>query len=654
MIRTTLCFFSLALRPWLLAATLLTAGWLPAQTYTTIKELGGRQAKLFEQAREASGMNKLEEARAKLDQLLETTPNCIDGWLMRAGVQHDLGDLAAAERDYEQALALSADYYPLGFYQLGLTELKQEKFDEAATHLQAFLNTGAGKPDTRQRAARYLENTAFAAEAMRQPVPFAPYTLGDSVNTPGAEYFPVLTVDGKSLIYTARVEGQEDFFFSARRPDGSWGKGQPIAGANTEQNEGTQTISADGKRILFTSCGREDGLGSCDLYESALVKGRWTAARNLGPTVNSGSWDSQPSLSADGRLLFFSSERAGGKGGRDLWVARKGSNGQWTRPENLGDSLNTALNEQAPFIHPDGQTLYFMSEGHPGMGKSDIFISRRQPDGQWGKPQNLGYPINTTAEEGGLFVDLAGATAYFTLNVAKHNEAVNFNIFAFELPAHLRPKPCTYVSGRVTDDRRQPLGGAIVRLFADGNAAPLMELAADESGAFLVVLPTGQNYAFEAAAPGFAFYSDRFELVEVKNIDEAYKLDIALSALKPSTTAEPAPVVLKNVLFKTGSAELLAASEAELGRLLELLARYPQLRVRINGHTDDVGNDADNQQLSEARAKAVYNWLEGKGIETDRLAYAGFGESRPLVPNDSPENRAVNRRTEFEILSAAQ
>lgn len=625
-----------------------------AQAYTTAKTLNGRAAKLYEQAQMHVGRNELPVALQKINQLLESEPNLIDARLMKAGLYHDLGQLPEAEAEYESALVLAPDYDLLVPYQLALTEMRLEKFDEAATHFSAFLASGGGKEATRQRAARYLSEVHFAAEAMRHPLPFAPYSLGDSINTPGREYLPVLTADGQQMIFTTLYDRQEDFYFSTRRPDGQWQKSQPLSSLNTPNNEGAQTISADGKRLIFTGCRWEGGLGSCDLYESVQKNKRWTQATSLGPVVNSPAWEAQPSLSANGQELYFTSDRGGGLGGLDLWVSRKGTNGQWGKPQNLGDSLNTKLDEESPFIHPDGQTLYFMSKGHLGMGKSDLFISRRHPNGQWGKPQNLGYPINTTGHEGALFVDLAGTTAYFTTNrlnqqADKNGNELDLDIYAFEMPESIRPRPCTYLAGRVVNEPGYPLRGARVSIFSDGSQQPVSSVSTDEDGQFLLVLPVGQDYAFQATAEGYAFYSDRFELAEVKSLTEPYRLKISLRALVAAAERQE-PIVLKNVLFASASVQLLASSEAELTRLYDLLVANQQLRICINGHTDDVGQEADNQKLSEGRAKSVYDWLVSKGLPAERLSFVGFGESKPLVPNDSPENRAINRRTEFELI----
>jgi len=634
-------------------ALLLVLFGLQAQSYNTVAKLSGRSARLYAETRVAVDEERLNDAMRLANQLVMMDTSLIDGWLLLGGIYHDMGMFRESEAAYEKVLRLDPAYNLAAIYQLAVTELRLEKFDESAAHFRQFLAAPGGRAVLREKAAAYLLNCEFAAEAVKNPLPFAPYSLSDSINTRAPEYLPVLTVDGNYLIYTARYTDSEDFYYSRRKADGSWSKGQPLAGVNTPLNEGAHTVAADGRQIIFTACGRRDAFGSCDLYQSYQQGDQWTAAVNLGGIVNSTAWDSQPSLSADGRQLFFASERSGGKGGRDLWVALQDSSGQWARVENLGDSINTSGNEQAPFIHPDGRSLYFMSDGHPGMGRSDLFVSRRNKQGKWGRPVNLGYPINTPNNEGGLFIDLSGQTAYFSFDAGQQAQGKQTDIYAFSIPEPLRPSACTYVRGKVTTTDDKPIDAAKVAIFGDGSLQATYEIRTNESGEFLLVIPGGQNYAFHATADGYLFYSDRFELSDEHSFEKPFSLDIRLQALGNVTqTHKPGqPVVLKNVLFETGSSRLLPAALAEIQQLANLLQQNPQLRIQINGHTDDVGATDSNLQLSEQRAKAVYEQLLTYGIAARRLQYKGYGEIRPLVANDSQESRAINRRTEFELLA---
>lgn len=634
-------------------AMLLAFCGLHAQSYNTVAKLSGRAARLYTETRIAIDEERLNDAMRLANQLVIMDTALIDGWLLLGGIYHDTGMFRESEAAYEKVLSMDPAYNLSAIYQLAVTEMRLEKFDESVAHFRQFLAMPGGRAVLREKAAAYLLNCEFAAEAVKNPLPFAPYSLSDSINTSAPEYLPVLTVDGNYLIYTARYSDSEDFYYSQRKEDGSWSRGRPLAGVNTPLNEGAHTVAADGRQIIFTACGRRDALGSCDLYQSYQQQDQWTAAVNLGAVVNSSAWDSQPSLSADGRQLFFASERAGGKGGRDLWVAYQDSSGRWASVENLGDSINTVGNEQAPFIHPDGQSLYFMSDGHPGLGRSDLFVSRRHQRGQWSRPVNLGYPINTPNNEGGLFIDLSGQTAYFSFDPGQQAQGRQTDIYAFKVPEQLRPLACTYVRGKVTTTDDKPIPAATVAIFSDGNLQATYQIRTNEGGEFLLVIPGGQDYAFHASADNYLFYSDRFELSGEYSFDKPFSLHIRLQTLSTASgNPKPGqPVILKNVLFETGSSKLLPAALAEIQQLANLLKQNPQLRIQINGHTDDIGAADSNQQLSEQRAKAVYEQLLSYGIAARRLQYKGYGESRPLVANDSQESRATNRRTEFELLT---
>lgn len=631
-----------------------SSGSVFAQAFVTKADLDKREQKLFEEAEALSRRQQLEAARDVLGQVVDRQPNAIDAWLFRAQLSYDLGEWTAAATDYERALQLSATHAPEALYQLGLVKSKLEQFDEAATLHERYL---AAVPATDRRRARVqalLDGARIAADLKRNPVPFAPYSLGDSINTPGLEYLPSFSADGNWLVYTVNYDGQEDFYFSGRLPDGTWRKGQPLSGVNTPKNEGAQTISADGRVLFFTGCQWPDSYGGCDLYYARREGDTWSKVRHAASHVNSPHWDTQPSLSANGDVLYFTSTRPGGLGGSDIWMTRLRPDGQWGRAENVGAPINTAADDQSPFLHPDGQTLYFMSEGHPGLGESDLFVSRRSEDGTWQTPQNLGYPINTVRREGALVVSLDGKTAYYTTDQnTKPDGKPNLDIYAFELHDAVRPAPATYVRGRVTDgSTSQRLADVAIALAIDGQTEAFATTMTDKTGEFLVVLPAGKNYQLEANRTGYLFYSDRFELAEATHVDAPFELEMNLMPV-PSGGGVPAvatPVVLRNVLFDTGSSALLPASEPELRRLAQLLAQQPNLRIRINGHTDDVGDATTNQRLSEDRAKAVYTHLVAQGIAADRLSYKGFGEDKPLVPNTTDEARRQNRRTEFEVV----
>ncbi len=584
------------------------------------------------------------------EQALKVCPTFIDAQLLWAGSQLKIKDYARAEEGFEKVIALDEKYQPGAFFTLALSEWEQDKFEDAAFHAEHYLTTNSPDPDLLREAKRLAVNARFAATAVKNPVPFDPKPVGNGVNSPADEYLPSLTADGGTMIFTRRDFIDENFYQSEYK-NGKWATAEPLEGVNTNQNEGAQHISPDGSWLVFTACNRRDdgSQGSCDLYWSQLKSGTWTKPVPFSAAINSSDWDAQPCISADGKTLFFSSMRAGGKGGRDLWLTTRQPGGKWSKPENLGAGINTDLDEQTPFLHPDGQTLYFTSDGLPGMGENDLYLVRRQPDGTWGTPQNLGYPINTKANEGTLTVSLDGRTAYFAANRAGSQGGID--IYQFELPANARPQPVTYAQAKVKDAvTGKPLVAKVE--FTDlktGQSYVSANTKAD--GSFLVCLPAGKDYALNVNKEKYLFYSENFNLTETATFDKPFLLNIELQPIgdESAAVASSKPIALRNVFFETGSAALLPSSSAELDRLAALLAEVPSLRIQINGHTDNVGDDAFNQKLSEARAKSVYDYLIAKNIPGDRLKYKGFGESQPVESNDTVEGKGRNRRTEFVV-----
>lgn len=590
-----------------------------------------------------------------LGPLIEDHPTNVDLIYMRGEAYRLAGDYAAAALDFARGVRLAPDYKIEAFMDLGKIYQRNGDYAKAQEQYRQFLSRiGSGDPQY-ETVMGLIANAEAAAELATNPVPFDPQPLRGGINTDEHhEYFPSISVDGQRLLFTRNVfRRNEDFYESIRGEDGNWSAARPVKSLNSDYNEAAQTVSADGSLIVFTSCGKPNGFGGCDLYYSEKTNGRWSPVKNMGRNVNSTAWDSHPTLSADGKLLFFSSTRPGGLGASDLWGSARNENGVWSPAVNLGKTLNTKKKDEFPFFHPDGRTLFFTSNGHPGMGDMDIFQVQLD-NNRWSAPRNLGYPINTPDEETNLTVSMDGKEAFFSKREGGAESKSSVDIYTFTLPEAVRPDPSTYLEATVIDARSRAPLVAEVRFRATSDDRPLKPFTTGNDGQFLIVLPSGKNYALTVDLPGYLPYSSQFSLEEGYAPDDPYRLRIEL---EPADQAElpEAPIVLRNVTFASGSAELLPFSFEELDRLGRLLQNNPDINIEIAGHTDDVGGEDTNLALSEARAEAVYNYLvEKSGIAPDRLSYVGYGENKPVADNGSETGRSLNRRTEFRVVGKEQ
>lgn len=545
---------------------------------------------------------------------------------------------------YKKVIALAPEWNRAIYYKLGDSEIHMAAYTDAQQHLEKYLTFQNLTNENVFLAQKLINDCKFSIDALKHPVPFKPVNLGPEINTADDEYFPAITADENTLIFTRKINNNEDFYQSVK-VDGKWQTATYLSDRiNTEKyNEGALSLSQNGKIIFFTGCNRPDGLGRCDIYITQKRGDNWSKPYDLSPPINTPGWESQPSMSADGRTLYFVSNRKGGYGGYDIWKSTLTEKG-WSEPENLGPNINTSFDEQSPFIHPDDSTFYFCSNGWPGFGGKDLFVSRLGKDGKWQKPVNLGYPINSSGDENGLTLTANGTSAYFASN--KLNGSGGFDIYSFDLPETLRPHSVTYVKGTVNDAlTKQPLEAAVEILDLEKNSPVFQDYSSADQGDFLATLTTGGNYGLNIAKDGYLFYSANFSLVGYKSKDP-FNLTVLLQPIEVGNK-----VILKNIFFDTNKFDIKPDSKPELQKLIDFLTRNPTLHIEVSGHTDNVGSNQLNQALSENRAKAVYQYLIANGIAANRLLYKGYGETQPVVPNDNDEDRSKNRRTEFKIIS---
>lgn len=647
----------------LLFLALLTV--VQGQEYSTQNK---KAIKLYERAMETLYQGKNDAAINGLEQALQEDDGFLEAHLVLADLMSNI-DLASmeengepsrhyrdeAKRHYRAVVESKRDFFAPAWVNLGKLELYDRNYDEAIKCFETYLELDKRESETELDAKRGLKIARFRKEALAHPVPFNPQNLGAAVNSSDDEYLPSLTADGQTLVFTRRfprkatttanTKEEEDLYVSTLN-NGQWSRAERMPEpVNSTDNEGAQCISQDGRIMFYTACNRNDGGGRCDLYMCVNKSGRWSKPRNLGSAVNSGAWEGQPTFSIDGRTLYFVSNRKGGHGGMDIWKTTF-DGGQWTAPENLGPEINTEFDEMSPFIHFDDHTLYFSSNRPEGMGGMDLFVAKRDDNGRWTQPTNLGYPINTEGDDNNLIVSADGRTAIFASQ--RDGGQGKMDLYSFELPVESRPTVAICFKGRVSNAKDGQPVASDIRIIDLANGTTVANTSSDgKNGLYIVSLPAGKDYAFHVTANGFLFHSQNVEKNNENGNEQWQPITVDI-ALHPIESGER--IALRNVFFETGRWEILPESEYELAKVVDLLTKNPTLKIELGGHTDNVGRPEANQRLSEQRAKAVYDYLINKGIPSNRLSYKGYGETQPVATNDTDEGRRENRRTEIKVL----
>lgn len=624
-----------------------------AQQYSIIDS---RAIKMYQEGEELTLSRRYDEALGKYRAAIAREGSFLEAYVKASQLLITLGDLEEAEKlalagksrlSGKNATPKHAADFGWLFSNL---YLKQGKFKEA---YQQFQEVDPLLDEAFRKSMYYSQ--------MKSQMDFLGTQLGDigeitkevlpfPLNEYQLQYFPVLTADGNQILFTKR-DGtgnfdKEDIYTAFIKEDGGWTPPQGISQTiNSPYNEGTCSVTADGNILIYTSCDAPDSQGSCDLYIAYRVNGAWQRPSNMGPKVNSRSWDSQPSLSADGRLLFFSSNRKGGYGGNDIWYSVRQNDGTWAEAKNLGNILNTPKDEISPFMFFNNEILFFSSDGHQGFGGMDIFLSRVK-DGQFQSPENLGLPINDQLDQVALFITAQKDYAYYTELSKAESESENDRslLYRFKFPEEIYlGENLTVTEGKVFNAKTGEPVDATLSLVSLTNDSTLYQFKSDgKTGDFMMLYP-------EKAVSGLYVEKKGF-LPKIYNVERDKLQNVKDLKVELTPVASGEEFVFENVFFDFDRYDLKSESLSSLKRLFKFLTENPNVNVLITGHTDNIGNAGYNQTLSLERAKSVQQYLVKAGLHSGRILVEGKGDTQPMVPNTTPQNQALNRRITIKVL----
>ncbi|MCB0429042.1 MAG: OmpA family protein [Flavobacteriales bacterium] len=608
-------------------------------------------------------------AMSELQELADKEEDFTDLQLFLGGEFYKDHQEKIAYKYFQKAVQSCPDRDPYAYLYMAEIAYNLQYYDKSIMLLEKFFGYPQSIKSAKDKAdaEKLLRMANFYDKVYKNPVPFDPHVV-DGISTEVDEYLAMVSPDDEYFFFTRgysrkdknlpadyvferEISGDDriEKFCRSNREDGKWQIGEPLPPPfNTNMNEGGPTVSLDNKELYFTVCTDiGTSLKNCDIYYAQWRNSHWSDIRSLGDDINDPQlWDSQPSISSDGQTLYFASMRPGGLGGSDIYVCHRLPGSQWSKPENLGAPINTPGNEKSPFIHTDSQTLYFSSDGHPGLGGYDIFYTRAdKKTGKWMEPTNIGYPINKETDELGFFVSTDGQTAYFASNTLKGGVG-GYDIYSFPLYKEAQPEKVLLVKGEVKDENGEVAKDAKLELKSL-KTKEVTEIKINKDDGKYVAAVTVQ--------------ADEDFILSVKEKDKAFNAVYLETKkpepVKPMTVAFETKEIkvgesyqLNDIIYATNSFDLSAEAMAMIDEFIDYLTRNPTLKIAIQGHTDNQGDAHQNMELSNNRARSVYQYLVIEGIDPDRLSYKGFGQTNPIASNTSEEGRARNRRTEFKII----
>ena len=641
--------------------------------------------KIFKKATNEYKSGNISNSAKLFKETIDEEPDYVDAYyaLGKIYLRKSFFNLSSVKRNFKKVEELCPTYDPEIYYYLGDIYLgeadgyynkgdfkhAEKKYDSAYFYFKEFIKD----PDKIKSEAKYnhadsvVKYTKTLKDITSKPVPFNPVFV-KGISTSLDEYLPVITPDNnmaffvrkfkaplsKSSLFKTEDKYMEKFMFSIRDAKGDFDIGKEMEHPfNTTDNQGAATITIDNKTLYFVVCEwlKDNSYFNCDICMSEFINERWSDIKNLGLKVNGNkTWETQPSISNDGKTLYFISDRNGGYGGYDMYKTTKDAKGEWGLAENMGPYINTSGNEKSPFIHTDDQTLYFSSTGLPGLGGYDIFMSKRGSDNKFGLPRNLGYPINTQSDDVGFFVSTDGHYGYFASN--KYKGPGGWDIYYFDLYPEARPDSVLFVKGNVKEELKNETNEESdnAPIFAkvelkNIKTNQVKEIPVDSiTGKYVIATAFKNDYMLTVKSDSFAYISKYISKKDT-NFQKVAQVDFEIKSIEVGESYQ-----LNDILFAFGNYDLEEDSKRTIDGFIDFLNDHPTMKVSINGHTDNVSGADFNQTLSENRAKSVYDYMIEKGVDALRLTYKGFGITKPVATNETEEGRTKNRRTEFVII----